>query len=65
MQIEINGESVQLSSQTLSNILIEEGYVGESFAVAINGEFVSRGSYDTHKVNNGDRLDIVSPIAGG
>lgn len=65
MQIEINGELVRSDCQTLQELLIEKGFTGESFAVAVNGEFVARSLFAGYRVNNGDQLDIVSPIAGG
>jgi sulfur carrier protein len=35
------------------------------FAVACNGQFVSRGAYEDCRIDRGDRIDIVHPTAGG
>jgi len=35
------------------------------FAVARNGEFVPRRSYENCSLNPGDRIEIVRPSAGG
>jgi sulfur carrier protein len=35
------------------------------FAVALNGQFVARGEHATKTLAAGDRLDVVSPVAGG
>jgi sulfur carrier protein len=35
------------------------------FAVALNGEFVARGEHASKALAAGDKLDIVSPVAGG
>lgn len=35
------------------------------FAVAINGEFVSRSSYPSFLLCEGDCVDVVSPVFGG
>ncbi|MGD1025338.1 MAG: sulfur carrier protein ThiS [Candidatus Sulfotelmatobacter sp.] len=35
------------------------------FAVACNGEFVQRGTYEDCRIDRGDRIDIVHPTAGG
>jgi len=35
------------------------------FAVAVNGEFVSRSRYAAEPLRDGDRLDVVQPVAGG
>ena len=36
-----------------------------AFAVAINGEFVPRSEYDATLLQEGDALDIVTPVGGG
>ncbi|SAK94260.1 sulfur carrier protein ThiS [Caballeronia calidae] len=35
------------------------------FAVALNGQFVARGEHATKTLAAGDKLDVVSPVAGG
>ena len=35
------------------------------FAVALNGQFVARGQHATKTLAAGDKLDVVSPVAGG
>lgn len=45
----------QLASSTLT----------EPFAVALNGEFVSRSLYEQTILAEGDKLDIVAPVGGG
>lgn len=35
------------------------------FAVALNLEFVHREQYATTRLNSGDALEIVQPVAGG
>ncbi|CDY75774.1 Sulfur carrier protein ThiS [Caballeronia glathei] len=35
------------------------------FAVAVNGQFVARGEHGSKVLSAGDRLDVVSPVAGG
>ena len=35
------------------------------FAVACNGEFVPRDTYEDRRIDRGDRIDIVHPMAGG
>jgi len=41
------------------------GYEGARIAVARNDEFVPRGDYATRQLQDGDRLEIVSPMQGG
>jgi sulfur carrier protein len=35
------------------------------FAVALNGRFVARGEHGSQPLAAGDKLDVVSPVAGG
>ncbi len=35
------------------------------FAVAVNGEFVPRHLYQATPLQQGDQIDIVSPVGGG
>lgn len=37
----------------------------QAFAVALNGEFVPRTQYAEVILNEGDALDIVTPVGGG
>jgi sulfur carrier protein len=41
------------------------GYGDGKIAVAINGEFVSRSTYNERLLNAGDQIDIVKPVGGG
>jgi sulfur carrier protein len=64
MEVLVNGETKQVSSDQLVHILNELGFDGD-FAVAINGEFIPRSLYAEHVVVAGNQLDVLSPIAGG
>jgi len=35
------------------------------FAVALNGQFIPRSRYAAQSLRDGDRLDVVAPVAGG
>ena len=37
----------------------------QTFAIALNGEFVPRTQYAEVTLSEGDALDIVSPVGGG
>ncbi|WP_444921502.1 sulfur carrier protein ThiS [Microbulbifer sp. CnH-101-G] len=66
MQISINGEAHSLESPIKLTALLQQlGYRGETFAVAVNGSFVSRSEYGNTQINSGDSLDIVAPVVGG
>lgn len=62
LSIWLNGARVTLSSPALSAVLVQ---FTPPYAVAINSEFISRQFYSSTQLHNGDKVDIVSPIAGG
>ena len=66
MTISVNGELKIFETETLTvQKLLEEMNFGEGIAVALNEEFVLRTTYNETNINDGDRLDILSPVQGG
>ena len=70
MNIHINGEPLSLSNQEQSvaaalGIYLTAQQALLSFAVALNGEFVSKDDYATTALRSGDSLDVLFPIQGG
>ena len=66
MTISVNGEEQTFKTETLTvQKLLEELNFKEGFAVALNEEFVLRTTYHETNINDGDRLDILSPVQGG
>jgi len=72
MKIYINGYATELP-HTAEPINIEmvlakalpKGQLEQSFALALNGEFVGREDYPNTAVNGRDRIDLLFPIVGG
>lgn len=66
MRININGENQQVrDANTVSELLQQLGYSGNRFAVALNGEFLTRAQYVQTPLSENDMLDIVAPVVGG
>ena len=65
MRIELNGESLDVDSELLSDILNECGYSHARIATAVNGDFVASAARANTPLQEGDRLEVVAPIAGG
>ena len=66
MKIIVNGQDVFLDRTVDVEALIEaQGFGGMLVAVARNGAFVPRGSYGDVMVEEGDSIEIVSPMQGG
>lgn len=39
--------------------------ISDSFVLALNSTFVPRSSYPSTHINNGDEIEILSPMVGG
>ena len=66
IEISLNGERVSVEARTLQALLLARGYTLETaFACAINNTFVPRPQWPARTIENGDSIDIVTPITGG
>lgn len=70
MNIFINGERITLenTNNKVSDALalyLSDQQSKATFAVALNGEFVSKQRYESTAINQDDALDILFPIVGG
>lgn len=65
MQLTINGETREVSAATLAGLLVELDYQGDWLATARNGEIVPRALRSACRLNEGDRIEILSPMQGG
>ena len=65
-EISLNGQRVETDAATLQALLLAQGYVmTNAFACAINKAFVPRPQWSERELQNGDRIDVVTPITGG
>jgi sulfur carrier protein len=65
MKIIINGRSAEVAATALDRVLIELGYGEARVATAVNGAFVAREMRVKYTLNEGDRLEVVTPRQGG
>ena len=70
MKLFINGQSISLETEKPSLLVALQCYLTpdqqqQSFAVALNGNFVSKTDYPQTSVNRGDSVDVLFPIQGG
>ncbi len=66
MQIYLNGEQQQISEDTTMSELLQTLDLGEErFAVEVNEELVPRSNFDQHRLQPGDRVEVVQAIGGG
>ena len=65
MDIQINQKPLSLpEGATVADALAAFG-ARPPYAVALNGDFVARAQHGARALQTGDRLDVVSPVAGG
>ena len=66
LQVSLNGERLQTDAATLQALLLAQTYdLKSAFACAINNTFVPRQQWPERRLENGDRIDVVTPITGG
>ena len=66
MKVMINGEAKDCTAPlNVRDVLDGQGYGDMLVAVARNGEFVAKGTYGDVMVEEGDLIEIVSPMQGG
>jgi sulfur carrier protein len=66
LEISLNGKRVATDATTLQALLEARGYDFKgAFACAINNQFVPRPQWPERAIQNGDRIDVVTPITGG
>ena len=66
IDVSLNGERLNVEATTLQALLLARGYKLETaFACAINNTFVPRPQWPERMLQNGDCIDIVTPITGG
>ncbi|MEO6835749.1 MAG: sulfur carrier protein ThiS [Candidatus Tumulicola sp.] len=66
MKATINGEARELpDGLTVGTLLAMLGTARTGIAVARNDCVVRRGDYDSHRIDEGDRIEIIKAVAGG
>ena len=66
MKISVNGEIKEFDIDYLTvKKLLEELKYGKGIAVALNETFILKTKYEETTINDGDRVDILSPVQGG
>lgn len=65
MKVSVNDEPIETSVTYLSDLLDELDYKGEWLATAVNAELVTAEERGSHRLQEGDRIEILSPMQGG
>ena len=66
MQIHLNGEQREVSgSLTITELLDTAGFAQRRVAVEVNRSIVPKSLHATHRLQDGDHVEIVQAIGGG
>ncbi len=65
MKIKINGQWQEVEATTLDALLAELGLTDATVATARNHEFVRVTNRDKTVLNEGDQIEILTPMQGG
>lgn len=66
MEIILNGEPLNLPNDSTVQDLVDRLELNrQRLAVEVNLEIVSRGRYQEHRLQSGDKVEIVHAIGGG
>lgn len=63
--VQINGKELDMAGKSVSQMLQEMGYGKSYIAVERNLEMVSKETYDTTLLQDGDMVEVVSFVGGG
>ncbi len=62
----LNGENKQIDNDaTIEQLLQSLDLTGKRLAVEVNQRLVSHSSFGKHRLNEGDKVEIVQAIGGG
>jgi len=66
MQIQLNGQTQSLDDvPTVAELLERNGFGGRRVAVEINQAIVPRSAHATHRLVDGDHIEVVTAFGGG
>lgn len=65
MVLTVNGERQEVAATTVTALLDELEYEGAFLVVAVNHDVVKRTQWDETSLQDGDRVEILTPRQGG
>ena len=65
MRLIVNGEEVEARAKNLAHLLDELDFEGDWLATAVDGELITAESRKACLLQNGARIEILSPMQGG
>ena len=66
MDLVVNGEAYRHNGRaTIADLLLECGAEAGRTAVMVNGDIVRKSGFDTVRLSDGDRVELIVIAAGG
>ena len=65
MKITLNQQATDLQANATVADALAQMQAKPPFAVAVNTIFVPRTQYAAHMLNEGDKMEVISPVSGG
>ena len=66
MNIVLNGTPTEVADACCMSDLLERlALSGQRFAVEVNAELVPRSRFGDHRLNPGDRVEVIQAVGGG
>lgn len=66
MEILVNGASREVPEGiSAAQLVAMLGLTGQRLAMEVNREIIPRSTFETHRLQPGDRIEIVRAIGGG
>ena len=66
IHIEVNGDDMSFENEvSVAELLSRLSVQGGAIAVEVNRDIVSKKLYDTHRLLDGDRVEIATFVGGG
>ena len=65
MKITINQQATDLQANATVADALAQMQARPPFAVAVNTVFVPRSQYGSRALNDGDKMEVISPVTGG
>lgn len=65
MKLTVNGDTLTLNGDTVSDLVTQLQLTGRRMAVEVNREIIPKSQHDATSLNDGDVVEIVHAIGGG
>ena len=66
MIIKVNGEDLEIDSQSTAATLIAQlGYQDQRIALEVNEAIISKSKHVEFTLNEGDQVEIIKAVGGG